>query len=198
MREFIIPFLFYLGVFPIVFFFTEDATIAIIFQLFIVFGLIIYYHKDYRFKWSLDLLAIFVGVSIFFIWILLENLPYPRFHTSPFVPQSAFDSGVRLLSLIGLAPIIEEFFTRFFLTRLLVDNNWKRVPVGKYTPLSFVFTILFFGFAHDRWLAGIIAGVALNLLLYYRKNIGSCILAHATANLILGIYIVSTGNWSLW
>ena len=105
---------------------------------------------------------------------------------------------LKLIISVVLAPVVEEVFTRFFLIRWLVEKNWKKVKLGKYTHLSFIVTVLFFGFSHNRWLPGLITGVILNLLLYKRKNIGSCVLAHGVANLALGIYVIYTGSWHFW
>jgi len=103
----------------------------------------------------------------------------------------------KLIISILLAPIIEEFFTRFFLLRFIISKKFKKVK-PHFTWPSFIITVLFFGFAHNRWLAGIITGILLNYLYYKRKEIGPCIVAHAVANLGLAIYVIYTGNWMFW
>jgi CAAX prenyl protease-like protein len=55
-----------------------------------------------------------------------------------------------------------------------------------------------FGLEHNLILAGIMAGVAYSLLLYWTKSIYQCILAHAVTNLVLGIYVLQTGYWQFW
>jgi CAAX prenyl protease-like protein len=55
-----------------------------------------------------------------------------------------------------------------------------------------------FGFEHNYILAGIMAGVAYNILLYKTRSLAQCVLAHAVTNLALAVYVVVTGNWQFW
>ncbi|MGA7827253.1 MAG: CPBP family glutamic-type intramembrane protease [Geobacteraceae bacterium] len=55
-----------------------------------------------------------------------------------------------------------------------------------------------FGLEHNLFLAGIMAGIAYNLLLYRTKSLSACILAHGLTNLALGIYVLQTGKWYFW
>jgi membrane protease YdiL (CAAX protease family) len=58
-------------------------------------------------------------------------------------------------------------------------------------------TILF-ALAHPEWVAALAYCALLNGLLYWRRNLWDCIVAHAVSNLVLGIYVLATGNWMLW
>jgi hypothetical protein len=51
---------------------------------------------------------------------------------------------------------------------------------------------------HNLFLAGVMAGAAYNLLLYYTRSIAQCIVAHSVTNLALGIYVLATGKWYFW
>jgi CAAX prenyl protease-like protein len=51
---------------------------------------------------------------------------------------------------------------------------------------------------HDRWLAGLIAGVAYNALYYRTRSLKACILAHGVTNLGLGIYVLTANQWRFW
>ncbi len=107
--------------------------------------------------------------------------------------------SIRLVGSVLVAAFIEELFIRSFLLRVLIDpDKWAVVPVGTYTLGSFVVVVLFFGFAHFQWLPGILTGIILNLLLYKRKKIFSCVQAHAIANLMLFLYVTYTGSWFFW
>jgi len=35
-------------------------------------------------------------------------------------------------------------------------------------------------------------------LLIYTKSLGACIIAHATTNLLLALYVLKTHDWSFW
>ena len=182
--------------------------IAYALRILIVGGILLRYRSLYTelSERRLDLLALLVGALIFALWVGLEG-HYPMFSSA----ASHFDPSVfgtemlitllciRLVGSVLVAAFIEELFIRSFLLRFLIDpEKWADVPVGTYTFVSFVVVVLFFGFAHFQWLPGILTGIILNLLLYKRKNIFSCVQAHAIANLLLFLYVIYTGSWFFW
>jgi CAAX prenyl protease-like protein len=57
---------------------------------------------------------------------------------------------------------------------------------------------LAFGFEHGLWFAGLIAGLAYGGLYRWSGGLRIPILAHAVTNLLLGIWVVNTGNWQFW
>jgi uncharacterized protein len=188
----------YLLTSSIVLFFTNNYLYAMIVKLVAVSSLLFIFRKRFRFKIKFDFLAIFTGILIFGIWIGVDNL-YPHITLrAPETTFTIFEIILKLLISVAIAPVVEEIFTRFFLLRWVIDKNWEKVEQGKYTFSSFIITVLFFGLSHDRWLAGMITGVIFNLLYYKTKNIESCILAHAIANLALGIFVIYTGSWHFW
>jgi CAAX prenyl protease-like protein len=93
---------------------------------------------------------------------------------------------------------MEELFWRSFLLRYIVDDKIDTVPIGTFTWASCIVTVVLFGLEHNFILAGIMAGVFYNLLLYWSRSIVQCVLAHAVTNLALSIYIVYTGRWQFW
>ncbi|MCK5283576.1 MAG: CAAX prenyl protease-related protein [Nanoarchaeota archaeon] len=196
MKEYLIPFLAYIFVMPVVNFFFND-NVAYLVHAIIAILLLAVFWKRYKLNFRLDFLAVITGAAIFIIWIGLEN-PYFHFYEIKFIPLNEFFLAAKIAGFILAAPLIEELFTRGFLMRILIDNDWKKVPIGKYTLSSFIITVLFFGLSHNRWLVGIITGILLNLLLYKRKRIDSCIQAHFVANLLLAIFIISTSAWNFW
>ncbi|CAD6492269.1 MAG: CAAX protease self-immunity [Candidatus Argoarchaeum ethanivorans] len=153
----------------------------------------------------LDGISILIGVVIFLLWVGLEGI-YPMFssadvHYDPTIFDTAafgFLILVRFAGSVLVAPFVEELFCRSFLMRYLIDSKWQAVPIGAYTLGSFIIVTLFFGFSHFRWLPGILTAVLLNLLLYRTKNLSSCVAAHATANLLLLVYVVCTGKWGFF
>jgi CAAX prenyl protease-like protein len=168
-----------------------------------------YYRKHYselyqKINFKSITIAIFVGVLVFIIWVLPEGF-YPTIGASEFNPYR-FESQSFIIFLIAfriigasvVVPVFEELFWRSFLIRWIVNQDFKKVPLGKFTWFSFGLTVLFFGLEHDRWLVGIFAGVIYNGLLYKEKNIMPCIIAHALTNLILGIYVLITQQWGFW
>jgi CAAX protease family protein len=161
-----------------------------------------YFKTEIRF--TLDLTAIFVGVAVFLIWVLPEGL-YPQVGHSEFNPYDFADGELmylliacRLTGAVLVIPIMEELFWRSFALRFLIKSQFKEVPLGHFNWFSFAVVSLAFGFAHHRWLPGIIAGAAYAAVLYRSKNLFSPILAHAVTNLLLGVYVIGTGKWHFW
>jgi len=187
----------YLLSYPAAYWITGSRSYALLAKLFLVSISLYFFREDFRFRMRWDLISFAAGIVIFLQWIGLTN-PFAVVGTLNGTPYSAYEVVLKLLVGVVIAPVVEEFFTRFFLMRYIISPAWRKVKLGAYTPLSFVMTVLFFGLSHGRWLAGIISAVMLNLLIYYRKNIESCIFAHAVANLALGAYVIVTGSWEFW
>lgn len=187
----------YLLTFVIIFGVTKNLTIALIAKILVTSVLLFYFRKQFKFRIKFDMLAVLAGLFIAFQWVALDGL-YPLLGVDTLYNYSSIDIFLKLLTGVVLAPVIEEFFTRFFLMRFVIEKNWQKVRIGTYSLISFIITVIYFGFSHNRWLVGIITAIILNLLLYKRKNIESCILAHAIANLALGIYVIATGSFYFW
>lgn len=192
MYHFIILFIVYILTIPLI-----SHNYMSIIRVAILSLLLIAFNKSYRFRLKFGAFPVFIGFVIFLSWILLEGF-YPIFGNTVYIPANNLLLFFRVFSFIILAPIIEEFFVRNFLARILVSEKWKKVPLGKFTPTSFVITVAFFGFSHNRWLPGLIAGILLNYLIYKKRSMGSVILAHATANILLAFYIIYTKSWFFW
>jgi CAAX prenyl protease-like protein len=93
---------------------------------------------------------------------------------------------------------MEELFWRSFLMRWIDAPDFESVAPSQLSLKSFIITVLLFGFEHNLWLAGIVAGAAYSLLYMRHRSLWSPILAHAVTNGLLGIWVVRTGNWSYW
>lgn len=53
----------------------------------------------------------------------------------------------------------------------IIKQDFKNNPFGKFTWLSFILIVIFFGLEYDRWLVGMVAGAMNNGLLYQKKNL---------------------------
>lgn len=150
----------------------------------------------------LDGTALLIGIIIFVLWVGLEGHYPTLFSSDTYYDPTIFDTStaiflilIRLVGSVLVAPLIEELFVRSFLVRYIINPKWENVPIGTYTFESFLIITLMFGFSHFQWLPGILTAVLLNLLLYNKKSVFSCVVAHATANLLLFIYVVYTNSW---
>jgi len=198
MKEYFVPLIFYLITAPIVNWLFNNYTVALVVKFLVVLILLALFRKAYPLKFRISWEAVFVGIFIFIMWVGLQGRYTQLGGSSLIIPEGIIQTSLRVIISIILAPIVEEYFTRYFLNRFLQKAKWQRVPIGKFTAFSFVFTVLFFGFSHMQWLPGLIAGIALNILLMRRKNIHECITAHAIANACLIIYILYTGSTLFW
>ena len=167
---------------------------------------LIYFWNAYKqeIKFTFSWLAVISGVVVFFIWVLPEGL-YPQIGHSEFNPyEQASGYGVYFLiafRLVGaslIVPIMEELFWRSFALRFSIRSDFKSVPLGHFSWFSFILISLLFGFEHHRWLVGIFAGMVYAGVLYRRRNLFDPILSHAITNFLLGLYVVSTHQWSFW
>jgi membrane protease YdiL (CAAX protease family) len=48
------------------------------------------------------------------------------------------------------------------------------------------------------WAGGLVYGSLTYLLCVWSKNLGACVVMHATANFLMGVYIMKTGTYGLW
>lgn len=105
---------------------------------------------------------------------------------------------VRLAGLALLVPVVEELFWRGFLLRWLIAPDFQRRDLWRFTPGSFAGVTLLFAAAHPEWFAAAVYAVLLNVLIYWKRDLWNCIVAHGVSNLILGAYVLSTHSWELW
>ena len=176
-----------------------------------VLGLLWYFRGYYtELSWSdmkkpgATLLSLSGGVLVFLLWIQLDRFMLNAGATSGYNPYLLPDAVqipmiiVRIFGAVVLVPIMEELFWRSFLIRYLVDADFEKVAIGKYTVGSFVATVVLFGFEHHLIVAGMVAGALYNLLIYRTKSLTQVILAHALTNLLLALYVLKTGRWEFW
>jgi len=196
MKEYLAPFLAYIFIIPLMNFFGYDSNVSYALRAIIAGILLAVFWKEYKLKFRIDILAIIIGIIIAVAWLFTYDI-LPLFSIS-FEPMSTSTFILKLIGFLIIAPLIEELFTRSFVARVLINKDWRKVKIGKFTVSSFLITAIFFGFSHNAWVAGLISAVLLNILLYKRKSIESCILAHFTANLTLAVYIIANSAWYIW
>jgi hypothetical protein len=99
-----------------------------------------------------------------------------------------------------VVPVMEELFWRDFLWRsVAAPADFTLASVGEWdrgVPLLAV--SLAFCIVHPQWLPAIIWGLMIGWLLIRTRSLGACIIMHATTNLLLGAYVLVTGDWRFW
>lgn len=151
------------------------------------------------------LLAVGVGVAVFWLWIHLDS-PMLRVGdgSAPFTPTDASGDlqwpliGVRWIGAALLVPLMEELFWRSFLMRWIDSPQFESVPPQRVGLKAIALSTFVFMLAHTLWLAAIIAGLAYAWLYIRTGKLWVAVIAHAVTNGALGIWVVATGSWIFW
>ena len=131
-----------------------------------------------------------VGLAVFVIWILPEQFDWAWYRkfcivgeggTQAVAEASAAMIAIRLVGSAFVISVAEELFFRKWL-----------IGFAGFWPMVALFAV-----EHDRWLVAAICGMAYGWL-YLRRGLGAAIVAHATTNLVLGLWVLKTGQWQFW
>lgn len=104
----------------------------------------------------------------------------------------------RFFGIAAVVPVAEELFWRGFLLRWIIDPDWEKVPLGKFTLSSCGIVVLLFTSAHPEWFAAAVYCLLINGLLYWKRDLWQCVVAHSISNLLLAIYVLTYEQWHLW
>ena len=121
-----------------------------------------------------------------------------------FVPLNADGSldwpliVVRILGAAAVVPVMEELFWRSFVQRWIDRQDFLALAATEVSLPALLFASLLFGLEHGQWLAGAIAGLAYGYLYRRSGSLWPPIVAHGLTNLLLGLWVVSTGQWQFW
>ena len=152
------------------------------------------------------LAGVATGVAVFLLWIQLD-LPWAMLGdgTGPgFDPRTADGAidwplaAVRLFGAAAVVPVMEELFWRSFVMRWVDRADFLHLAPAAIGLRALAISSIVFGIEHDLWLAGIVAGLAYGWLYMRSGSLWLPILAHAVTNLLLGIWVLATGNWQFW
>jgi CAAX prenyl protease-like protein len=159
--------------------------------------------KDFRLPAPLALRACAMGVAVLGLWLVLGAGWMTLGASAGFDPTSAgkIDWPLVALRIAGAAlvvPVMEELFWRAFLMRWIDTADFETVAPSAISIKSVIITSVLFGFEHNLWLAGIVAGLAFGALYRRHRTLWSPIVAHAVTNGLLGVWVVATGSWSYW
>jgi CAAX prenyl protease-like protein len=175
--------------------------------------LILFWRHYTKIRWNHWWLGVIVGVIGIFQWVAMQQFLEKHFDLfrpsgTPFNPEQFFENhklrwafiAVRLAGAVLVVPIMEELFWRDYLWRqFIAPNDLKLANVGEWDWKALLFVSLLFGTVHANWwLTAIVWGSMVAALLLYTKSLGACIIAHATTNLLLGLWVLHTKQWSFW
>ncbi len=161
-------------------------------------------HHYSNLGWSVSWRAVAIGCVTFTLWIALvpaaaTGAAWPAALASLPAHWAAGWLAIRVLGYTVTVPLVEELAFRGYLMRRLVREDFDRLPVGFFTWSSFLVSSLLFGALHGgSWIAGTLAGMTFAVALYQRRAIGDAVVAHATTNGLIAVYVFATGQWSVW
>ena len=122
--------------------------------------------------------------------------PFERFQGNP-AAMWAF-LGVRLFGLAVVVALIEEFFLRAFMMRFVLDPKWWEIPFGRVNLPAIVAGTAIPMLSHPAELiAAAVWFSMVTALMVKTRNIWDCVVAHGVTNLLLGIYVLLSGEWRL-
>ena len=168
------------------------------------------FYPELKRNWTGVALSLMLGPLLTLAWIVIDRIT-PHFSflgtRSEFDPFEVFSNqplmwlfiAVRFFGLVIIAPVTEEIFYRAFLLRWIDDtDDFKRVPVGHVSRMSFFGVVLLMASAHPEYLAAAFFSAAMNVLIYRTRNVWATISAHASTNLCLGVYVLCFHQWKYW
>ncbi|MEN9975788.1 MAG: hypothetical protein RLZZ282_1794 [Verrucomicrobiota bacterium] len=196
-------------------------------QTLVTLGVLGYYRKHYTFNgsWRWSFAAMLFGVVGIGFW-LLPTVLYDYWGLTGKTTgvlkllgvasrKDGFDPGVfqhplvwwavvgsRFLRAVVVVALVEEIFWRGFLMRFVCDwegSYWEQ-PFGRATWPSYLIVTGLFMAAHARvdYAPAFVYGTLTYLLCVWSKSLGTCVIMHATANFLLGLYVMTHGAYGLW
>lgn len=156
------------------------------------------------------------GLLGFFLWLAFL---LPFVDKDGGTPWSILEFSLRLFAAGLLVPIFEEILMRGYVFRLawqwgetrkqkldyplartLDDQSVNDVQPGSWSWTAVIISTLVFTSGHQlyEWPASIIYGLLMAFLLIRTRSLLACIVAHATTNILLGIYVFATESWHFW
>jgi len=157
-------------------------------------------------NWKVSWFGPAMGASVFIVWIALDA--FLNASAGNAMPHALADSSAparitwiafRALAAIVTVPLAEELAFRGFLLRRFISPDFDALPLHSFTWLGLGISSLAFGLLHGNlWFAGILAGLLYAWALMRRGSIGEAVVAHATTNAMLAVYVLVFHKWHLW
>jgi exosortase E/protease (VPEID-CTERM system) len=160
----------------------------------------VYRSLDWRCSWR----GFAIGAATAVMWIGLFPAALNTANGWPAALQSVSSLeaaawlSIRLAGYVLVVPVVEELAFRVYLLRRLTGRDIDSVDAGRFSLVAVVVSSLLFGAMHNGlWIQGTLAGMAFACAMY-RRQFGEAVLAHATTNGLIALYVFATGQWSVW
>lgn len=148
--------------------------------------------------------VLWVGLDPFFPWLEGRRFTCPP-RTGGVDPHAIRPDvlsylwiSVRLFGGAVVVPIMEELFWRGWLMRWIIDEQFTRIPIGRWQAKAFAITTIAFAIVHPQVFVALFAGVIYGWWVVRTKSLWDVILAHGVTNLILYTWVLVKGQWYWW
>ncbi len=168
-----------------------------------------HYRNDLKqINWRFSLTAPLAGVVVFALGLAASHIlqpagPSPLANSLATLSPEARITWIvfRIAAAVITIPVAEELAFRGYLTRRLIrfsDSDFDQKPFSAITPLSILLSSAVYGLMFGRlWPLGLLSGVVFAVLAKWKSRLGDAVIAHITSGLLLALWILATGNWSL-
>jgi uncharacterized protein len=170
------------------------------------------------FPFHVNAIAWIVGAVGAVLWIVLAKLQVSLYPDLPEMLSKALEMGgrtgfnplvqlkdnpiwawsflaIRFFGLVVVVAVIEEFFLRGFLMRYVMDVDWHLIPFGVVNRLGLLTVLIFPVLYHPERLAAAVWFSMVTWMMLRTRNIWDCVIAHAVTNLLMGLWVVYSGDW---
>jgi exosortase E/protease (VPEID-CTERM system) len=157
--------------------------------------------------WGWSWSAVGLGIAAFAVWMALDPLtvrdPAAEARWLTALDELPEDEtylwlAFRVVGAVVTVPLAEELAFRGYLLRRLTARDFEAVPLTRFTWLSFLGSSALFGLLHGRIVAGTLAGMIYALAAYRRGRLADAVIAHATTNLLIAVWVLATYDFHLW
>lgn len=149
--------------------------------------------------------SIGAGLAVFVLWIApMPGWMHLGAPAASFVPLD--DGGalrwdliaVRVFGAVLVVPLMEELFWRSFLMRWIFRADFLALNPASVPWFGVLVSSALFALAHDLWAAAFLAGLVYAQLYRRTGNLWASVLAHATTNLALAVWVLYVHAWRYW
>jgi exosortase E/protease (VPEID-CTERM system) len=166
-------------------------------------GLLWKYKHVLNWTWSVSRYAVLHGVAVFVLWIGLALMDTSAQSRVVSIPGDSAQSqylwiAFRIVGGVITVPLVEELAFRGFLMRRLGRVDFETLSFRSSPLWAVLISSLAFGFMHQLWIGGILAGISYALVAQRRGNLGDAVIAHGVTNGMIAITVLSTGATWLW
>lgn len=189
-------------------------------QVVLAVGLFVYFYRTYlhHFPFRATFWSIVVGAVGCFLWVAicklnLEHAVLQSVGLESWLPKRVgfnpgqidsdliryFFLGVRFLVLALIIPVFEELFLRGWLIRFIDDTRWWKLQLGQLTLRACAVASVYGVISHlGEALAAFVWFSLVTLMMKRTGNFWDCVVAHMITNLLLGIWVLYSGDWYFW